>query len=88
MTTTIVTDQIVKLAEQAGLRPTWQDAYRGSRALHLNGEGQASPFGVIVVGANSGRVLRAEITYGNGGTVRRYRGARQVQAALKAIAAR
>lgn len=86
MTTTTVTDQIVKLAEQAGLRPHWGETYRGVRELLLNGEGVRSPFGTVRVGARSGRVLRAQIVYGNGGPVRNYAGARQVRAALKSLA--
>lgn len=86
MTTTTVTDQIFRLAEKAGLRPKWCDPYRNVRAIALNGEGVNAPFGTVQVGVNSGKVLRAEITYGNSGPTKHYSGAREVQAALKALA--
>jgi hypothetical protein len=85
MTATTVTEQVFKLAEQAGLHPTWSDPYRSTRTINLMGEGAQSPFGTIWVGANSGRILRASITYGNGGATRKYTGAVEVRAALKEL---
>jgi hypothetical protein len=84
---TTVTDQIVALAEKAGLRPAWQPAYRGVTTIALNGEGPSGVFGSIHVGSRSGRVLRAELVHGNGGPTRTYTGAVEVRAALKTLSA-
>ena len=81
--TTAVTDQVFKLAEQAGLRPQWREPYRSTRDISLSGEGVTAPFGTIKVGAASGKVLRAEITFGNGGKTRKFQGAVAVRAALR-----
>lgn len=86
MTSTTVTDQIFKLAEQAGLRPSWSEPYGNTREILLDGEGVNAPFGTIHVGLRSGKVLRATIIYGNGGRTRKYEGAVAVRAALRAIA--
>jgi hypothetical protein len=85
------TEQLVTLATTAGLRPHVQvdqdgrTIYRGTYTIIVNGTGEHSPFGGIVVGATTGRVLRGSITYGNDGPTRRYRGARQVLAAIRAL---
>lgn len=87
-TTTTVTDQIFKLAEQAGLNPYWRGPYKSCNELILMGSDARSPMGVVYVGVNSGKVLRAEITYGNDGPTKKYTGAREVQTALRELAQR
>lgn len=82
---TTATNQIVALAEKAKLHPTWQPAYRGVTTITLNGEGAGGVFGVIQVGARSGRILRGELIYGTDGPRRRYVGAVAVRTALKAL---
>jgi hypothetical protein len=85
MITTTVTDQIVKLAEQAGLNPYWRGPYKSCNELVLMGSGDRAPMGAVYVGVNSGKVLRASITYGNDGPTRKFTGAREVQAALREL---
>jgi hypothetical protein len=85
-TATTVTEQIMKLAEQAGLRPIWRGRYGGIREILLNAPGEAGVFGVIEVGARSGKVLRATLHYGNGGRTQKLTGAVEVRAVLKELA--
>ncbi len=79
---TRVTAQVVALAARLGLDPQVRDAYRGAVEVHINGHGADSPFGMITVGARSGRILRASIRYGNNGANRTYTGAVEVRQAL------
>jgi hypothetical protein len=83
---TPVTDQIFKLAETAGLRPYWAAPYGNSREIRFDPGGPAGPFGTILVGLRSGRILRATIVYGSDGPSKSYQGAVAVRNALKAIA--
>jgi hypothetical protein len=86
------TDQLVTYAEAAGLRPTVQvdrdgrTTYAGTYKILLNGEGVDSPFGGILVGAKTGRILRGSLTFGNGGPTRTYLNATEVLSALRGLA--
>lgn len=56
---------IIRRAHAAGLRPAWGTPRGKARRVTLNGPGPHSPFGSITIGVTSGKVLRAEIIYGN-----------------------
>jgi len=67
--------RLINLAAKLGLQPVLQDVYRGKYRIALNGTGEFAGFGVIEVGAKSGRVLWGTIYRGNydprlGGTSR------------------
>lgn len=63
-------ERVASLAVRAGLRPTTRTVpERGARRMILNGEGRYTPFGSVTIGAQTGRVLRAQITLGTGRTV-------------------
>lgn len=69
---TRVTRQLVSQAQTAGLRPHVQPPYRGSYQVYLDAGGIDGLFGALVVGASTGRILRAYFTRGNYGVERRY----------------
>ncbi|MER6109298.1 hypothetical protein [Streptomyces hirsutus] len=73
---------IIRLAESKGLRPTDGGAHRGVRRIHLNAGGPHGTFGTIQIGQRSGKILRAEVIQGNGGTPRRAKGTNAVRALL------
>lgn len=61
-----VTERITRDAIAAGLRPhTGVQVVRGARELIVNGEGRDATFGVVRIGARTGRVLCAYLTHGN-----------------------
>jgi hypothetical protein len=82
---TAYTIGIIQLAQDKGLRPAWSGVYRGARRITLNAGGPHGTFGTIHVGKTSGKVLRAEIIHGNGGTPRRAKGTNAVRALLATI---
>jgi hypothetical protein len=66
---------ILDRAEQLGLRPKLDPtAYRGSWRVTFSGTGEWSGFGGLYIGARTGRILRASLTFGNDGPTRRYKG--------------
>jgi hypothetical protein len=71
---TVVTRQIVALAEAGGLRPHVDEAgpRQGRVSIILNGPGRDAIFGAIYVGEKTGRILHAMLTHGNGGEEKRY----------------
>lgn len=82
---TRVTQQIVKLAARTGLNPHVSfPPYRGVYEILLDAKrGPESPFGVIHVGARSGRVLSASLYARNSATPCRARGAVAVRRLIK-----
>lgn len=85
--------QLIAYAMDAGLAPHTYLEYgrpvtRGAVRVIIDGTGMDSPFGVFYVGAQTGRVLRGSITYGNEGPRKHYTGARAMQAALRTLANR
>ncbi|WP_240364073.1 hypothetical protein [Streptomyces sp. S1D4-20] len=79
---TAYTIGIIRLAQDKGLRPSWSGIYRGARRITLNAGGMHGTFGTIQIGKTSGKVRRAEIIHGNGGTPRRAQGTNAVRALL------
>uniref|UniRef100_UPI003F497DB8 hypothetical protein n=1 Tax=Pseudonocardia sp. CA-138482 TaxID=3240023 RepID=UPI003F497DB8 len=61
--------RIARLAMDAGLNPyTRLGVHRGGLEMLLDArDGEDSAFGVVVIGARTGRVLRGFIQYGNEG---------------------
>ena len=63
--------RLINDAAQLDLNPTIGDIYRGSVRVMLNGTGEWSGFGALIVGARSGKLIRASLTFGtDGGTLR------------------
>jgi hypothetical protein len=62
---TAYTVGILRRAHAAGLRPVWGQPRGNARRIVLNGPGPHSAFGSLTIGAKTGKVLRAEIVYGN-----------------------
>jgi hypothetical protein len=81
--------KVITRAAQLGLEPCiGADSYRGAYRVILNGRGGTwTGFGAIFIGASSGRILRASLTFGNDGQTVRYTGHRGAQAMLRAYAA-
>ncbi len=80
-----VTRQIIELATAAGLNPHFdEDGERGRNGvarLIVNGDRADSLFGAIYIKA--GRVLYANLTHGNWGEQKRYKGATAVRDVIK-----
>jgi hypothetical protein len=93
--TTRTVDLVTRYAMRAGLAPhtsltsggPGRPTYRGTLVMILNGRGESSPLGTVTIGARTGRVLRATLSYGNNGPTWTYAGGMQVLAALRALAA-
>lgn len=62
---------LVKVAMLAGLAPhSLATTYRGIREIHLQGDSVDTAIGSIHVGARTGRVLRAVVTYPGDGSLK------------------
>lgn len=75
------------LAPHTQLNRDHRPVHAGTVTVIVNGRGTDSPFGSITIGAKSGRVLAATLTYGNTGPSQRMRGGRRVLAEFRALAA-
>jgi hypothetical protein len=66
---TRATRQVAAMMEQAGLRPHYgpdgAKPYRGATTIIIDEGGRAGVFGAVLVGARTGKILRAVICYGN-----------------------
>ena len=82
---TSVTARTIAALDAKGLRPMVTRPYRGSVEVAFSGPLSTSPFGAVVVGAETGRILRASVTYGNAGRTVRITGAPAVAATIKAL---
>lgn len=87
-TVTAAVERITAAAVRAGLNPHCTRPYRGTIELNLDaGQGPDSPFGVVVIGAHSGRVLRASLRHGNQGPAHRFVTGRVCDDMLRALRA-
>ncbi len=85
---TATVEQITAAAMTAGLAPhTYLRSPRSVREVTLNSRTTDGAFGTVVIGARTGRVLRADLTYGNTGPTVHFRGGRAVLRALRVLAA-
>ncbi|MFE7531146.1 hypothetical protein ACFU7Y_36370 [Kitasatospora sp. NPDC057542] len=81
------TEQVFALAAEAGLHPTSSKPYRGAWRIYLDAKaGPQSLCGSIMVGARSGRILRAQLVHDGGAKVANHTGAVQARQALVAYA--
>ncbi|MGH3779810.1 MAG: hypothetical protein ACRDRO_04040 [Pseudonocardiaceae bacterium] len=83
--------RIATAAVEAGLNPhTSLHPYRGSLEMHLDAhQGPDSTFGVVTIGASTGRVLRAVLRFGVTGPAQRFPSGdvgRDMLRAVKALA--
>lgn len=85
MTPTAVTTQIIELATRKGLRPQVREPYRNIVEVTLDAGGEFGTFGLIEVGARTGRVLRSRIRLGNNGIRRSAEGAVAVRRMLRSL---
>lgn len=84
-TFTTATQQLLRLAEEAGLHPTVGAPYSGSIEVSLDEQaGPDSTFGVVYVGASTGKVLRAALVHGGGRRKERFKGLLETRRALVA----
>lgn len=83
-----------RYAMAAGLAPhihigsEGDPVFDGVLSMILNGPAPATPFGEIVIDADTGGLRHATITFGSGGPSSRYTGTREVLAALGALSSR
>lgn len=86
ITTTRAVRQLVALMEQEGLAPTYgpegPTPYRGSVRICFDEGGNNGRFGVILIGARSGKVVRGEIHHGNTARPRLVNGYEKVRQTL------
>ena len=75
--------RLISRAAQLGLEPTVRPSYRGSHAVILDGRGSWAGFGALYIGARSGKVLRAVLTWGTTGPTTRHAGYRSVAGMLQ-----
>ena len=75
--------RLISRAAELGLEPAVQVSYRGSHAVILDGRGPWAGFGALYIGARSGKVLRAVLTWGNTGPTTRHVGYRSVAVMLQ-----
>lgn len=65
MIQTTATAQLLQIAADMGLNPQADDApYRGTVRVVLSASGQDAGFGVLFVGAKSGKIISANIRHG------------------------
>ncbi|MGW3628031.1 hypothetical protein [Streptomyces sp. NPDC000880] len=82
---TAFTVGIIRLAESKGLAPSWTKPHGNTRRLIVNGTGPHGTFGTITIGKTSGKVLRAELIHGNGGSAVKAQGTNAVRALLTSL---
>ncbi|MET8816669.1 hypothetical protein ABZW47_32330 [Streptomyces sp. NPDC004549] len=83
---TAYTAGLIRLAEAKGLRPRWGQPRGRTRRIVLDAVGPHGAFGSIVIGRSSGKVLRAEVIYGNDARApRRATGTNAVRALLMEV---
>ncbi|MFE1130846.1 hypothetical protein ACFW6R_29755 [Streptomyces albidoflavus] len=89
MTTTPIstryTQGIIRLAEDKGLHPTWDEPHGNAVRIVFNSPGPHDAFGHITVGRTSGKVLRAEVIPHSGAAPRRAEGTTAVRALLASL---
>ena len=85
--TTAYTDRILALAAGLRMEASVLDAENNRHVrVFVDGPYAHSPFGVLYIGARSGKVLRGWFKNGNDGPKRRYVGATEIREALLTLA--
>ncbi|MER7069292.1 hypothetical protein ABT357_27105 [Streptomyces albidoflavus] len=89
MTTTPIstryTQGIIRLAEDKGLHPTWDEPHGNAVRIVLNAPGPHDAFGHITVGRTSGKVLRAWVIPDSDAAPRHAEGTTAVRALLASL---